>query len=228
MDSLSDLHSHPTTNLGRSETRAITALLKGSDWEAVSTAVVDLLAGGDPAQGVQQTRISCTRTLVGCSELRMELNLTSDMLEQSERQLWQAIATTETIGELRDALLSHLRLLYGEISEKREKKTHNVVALIQLYIRQHYAEDLTNAQIAASVFLTTTYVCLLFKQETGMTLNEYVIETRITQAKRLLSDPANKLYDVCYAVGYKDPGYFGKLFKKQTGMTPGEFRDGGL
>ncbi|MCQ6563368.1 helix-turn-helix transcriptional regulator [Paenibacillus mendelii] len=143
-------------------------------------------------------------------------------------RLWQAIASAETVGELSVEAVRHLSLTYAEISDKREKKTHNVVAHIRRYIERHYAEDLTNARIASSVYLTTTYVCLLFKQETGLTLNEYVVETRIAVAKRLLADPANKPYDVCYAVGYKDPGYFGKLFKRQTGYTPGEFRERGL
>ncbi len=156
------------------------------------------------------------------------MNLPAERLEESELRFWQAIASAETIVELREEAVRHLSLTHAEISDKREKKTHNVVEQIRRFIEEHYAEDLTNARIAASVYLTTTYVCLLFKQETGMTLNEYVIETRIAAAKALLTDPANKLYDVCYAVGYKDPGYFGKLFKKQTGYTPGEFRERGL
>ncbi len=218
--------SHPRRAGG--DAREIAALLRSPDWDAVRVAAEELLSGEERAAGIVRTRIACARLLAACSELRLELNLPGGLLEDSELRLWTAISASETISELREAVLSHLRLAFEEFSAKREKKTHNVVAQIRRFIEEHYAEELTNARIASSVYLTTTYVCLLFKQETGMTLNECVIETRIEQAKRLLADPANKLYDVCYAVGYKDPGYFGKLFKKMTGYTPGEFRERGL
>jgi two-component system response regulator YesN len=68
-------------------------------------------------------------------------------------------------------------------------------------------------------------LCLLFKQETGETINEYLTKVRIEKAKELLSDPRNKFYEVCYTVGYSDPSYFSKLFKKYTGLTPSAFRD---
>ncbi|MFC4599031.1 response regulator [Cohnella hongkongensis] len=217
---------HPSR--GGGDAREIAALLRSPDWDAVRAAAEEMLSAGERADGVVRSRIACARLLAVCSELRLELGLPGDRLEESELRLWTAISASETMSELRESVLSHLRLVFGEISAKREKKTHNVVAQIRRYIEEHYAEELTNARIASSVYLTTTYVCLLFKQETGMTLNDYVIETRIAQAKRLLADPANRLYDVCYAVGYKDPGYFGKLFKKMTGYTPGEFRERGL
>ncbi len=212
----------------KSEPKEIAALLKGPDREAVRLAAERALEGGEGTDAILRTRIAGAQLLAACVELRQEMNLPAERLEESELRFWQAIASAETIVELREEAVRHLSLTHAEISDKREKKTHNVVEQIRRFIEEHYAEDLTNARIAASVYLTTTYVCLLFKQETGMTLNEYVIETRIAAAKALLTDPANKLYDVCYAVGYKDPGYFGKLFKKQTGYTPGEFRERGL
>jgi two-component system response regulator YesN len=228
MDSLAEITTQEYTFIGRRDGRSVPVLLKGTNWETVQAYIESLFGSKGQEASVQQARITCMQTLVGCSELQMELNLAEGSLVESERQLWHAIPTIETIAELREALLSHLEPLFHAITEKKEKKTRNVVGLIQQYIDEHYAEEITNADIAASVFLTTTYVCLLFKQETGKTLNEYVIDKRISEAKRLLADPRNKLYEVCYAVGYKDPGYFGKLFKKQTGLTTGEYRENGI
>jgi len=230
--SMDGLIGHPSSRAPgdgeKPEPKEVAALLKGPDREAVRLTAEKALEGGEGADAILRTRIAGAQLLAVCVELRQEMNLPAERLEESELRLWQSIASAETVAELREEAVRHLSLTHAEISDKREKKTHNVVAHIQNYIQDHYAEDLTNARIAASVYLTTTYVCLLFKQETGMTLNEYVVETRIAAAKRLLADPANKLYDVCFAVGYKDPGYFGKLFKKQTGYTPGEFRERGI
>ena len=65
---------------------------------------------------------------------------------------------------------------------------------------------------------------LMASVATGKTINEYLTAERIRHAKRLLSDPSVRLYDVCYKVGYLSPSYFSKLFKKLTGMPPGEYR----
>ncbi len=72
--------------------------------------------------------------------------------------------------------------------------------------------------------LSSTYICTLFKNETGVTLNQYITLFRMDKAKELLSDPKNKIADISAKVGYSDGNYFGKSFKKAVGMTPGEYR----
>lgn len=180
---------------------------------------------GSRALPIKTCRNGCAQLLLACSNLLLELELEPEAVGRSERSLWDLMQRVETIGEMQEALLAHTRLVHAAIAEKRERKTRNVVVQIQKYMQEHYARDLTIAEIAGSVYLTTTYVCLLFKQETGMTINEYLIDVRIGRAKQMLADPRNKLYDICFAVGYKDPSYFSKLFKKQTGYAPTEYRD---
>ncbi|MGG1516670.1 response regulator [Paenibacillus oryzisoli] len=224
MDSLESLQ-RPNERNQQVDVRACMAVLKSPDWQAVTSFVEKALV--DPIGGihVQQGRIIGMYMMIACSELALELALPTDALQASEARLLNALPRYETVAELRQDVLGHARLLYDMLADKREHKTRNVVTLIKTYIHDHYANELTIAEIAAHVFLTTTYICLLFKQETGMTINDYVIETRMKEAVRLLADPRYKTYDVCYAVGYKDPSYFSKLFKKQTGFTPSEYRE---
>jgi len=75
------------------------------------------------------------------------------------------------------------------------------------------------------VYLTPSYLSRLFKQETGVTITDYLINVRIEQAKNLLrSRPDLKTYEVGEQVGYPDSAYFTKLFKRIVGMTPNEYR----
>lgn len=110
------------------------------------------------------------------------------------------------------------------LQETGEPGTSAIVRQIKSIIDEQYMEQISVASLANQVHLTPTYLCVLFKQATGKTINEYLTNERIRQAKRLLRDPSVRLYDICYRVGYLSPSYFSKLFKKQTGLPPGEYR----
>ena len=93
--------------------------------------------------------------------------------------------------------------------------------MIKDYISQMYMnETLSVKDISDHVFLSTSYVCTFFKNETGQTLNQYLTEFRMEKAKQLLSDPRYKIADISSQVGYSDGNYFGKSFKKYTGFSP--------
>ena len=116
-----------------------------------------------------------------------------------------------------DGLFSLLRVQSEEIS---------AIYLIKEYIADHYQEEsLAIKDISQHVFLSSSYICTLFKNETGKTLNQYITDYRIEQAKKLLVDPRNKITDISAKVGYSDGSYFGKIFRKQVGMSPSEYRD---
>lgn len=100
------------------------------------------------------------------------------------------------------------------------------IFLIKDYISKNYmSETLSVKDISSHVFLSASYVCTFFKNETGMTLNQYLTEYRMEKAKQLLGDPRYKISDISSKVGYSDGNYFGKSFKKYTGLSPSEYRE---
>lgn len=110
------------------------------------------------------------------------------------------------------------------VSEKEQiystEYSKPVVQAIE-YIFRHYQEhNLTIKDIADQVYLSTGHLCGMFKKETGKTLNNYITEVRIEEAKRLLSEGEMKIYEVSMAVGYQSSQYFSQIFYKMTGTYP--------
>ncbi|MNL81897.1 HTH-type transcriptional regulator YesS [compost metagenome] len=74
--------------------------------------------------------------------------------------------------------------------------------------------------------LSPSYVSKLFRQQTGLTMTDYLIAVRMEKAKQFLTDyPQLKNYEVSSMLGYSDPVYFNKLFKKTVGLTPKEYKE---
>ncbi|WP_372630253.1 response regulator [Cohnella sp.] len=202
--------------------------LKADDADKLGEAVDRIfanLAYNRPG-GLKYGRNMCLQLVLAAGQLLMELGAQSPELEAMEAELWEALFDKETLGEMKQLLESYLASAMSRIREKRTGKVANVVERIRGFIEQRYSDGhLTVADIGKAVYLSPTYVSLLFKQETGQTVGEYLTQVRVDKAKQLLRDPQYKFYDICYAIGYTDPSYFTKLFKKVTGVTPSAYRD---
>ncbi len=96
---------------------------------------------------------------------------------------------------------------------------------IQLFIRQHYGENITLNSLAEQFFLHPNYLSRLFKEKTGTNFIEYLTQIRMEKVKELLGSSNRKIIDICAIVGYDNPRYFSKVFKQYTGMTPREYRE---
>lgn len=99
------------------------------------------------------------------------------------------------------------------------------IETIKRWISAHYNQHADLNTLAGMVYLTPSYLSKLFKQETGLTLTDYMIEIRIRKAKQLLKNaPDLKIHEIGTEVGYPDPAYFNKLFKRIVGVTPNEYK----
>lgn len=93
------------------------------------------------------------------------------------------------------------------------------------YIRAHYAEDISLADLARHVCLSSPYLSRIYKRETGMNTIEKIKEVRIKEAVRLLETTNMKIQDVAVAVGYNSSRYFNSVFRSIMGIKPSEYRE---
>lgn len=92
------------------------------------------------------------------------------------------------------------------------------------YVDAHYMDSLNLQELCDQYYINVSYCCELFRRETKSTFTQYITRLRMTHAKELLTASSLPLKDVCDQVGYNDYFYFDKVFKKNVGCTPSEFR----
>lgn len=93
------------------------------------------------------------------------------------------------------------------------------------YVDEHFREEISREQLSEMFFFDPDYITKIFKKETGFSYKNYVIEKRLSLAKKLLTETDYSIHDIALHVGYDNYSYFTRLFKKSFGMTPVEFRN---
>lgn len=97
---------------------------------------------------------------------------------------------------------------------------------ICVYVEEHIGEDLSLVRLAEVIHFNPSYLSRLFKLERGMNLSEYIEETRLAAAKEMLRAGEMKISEVGARIGYEAPHSFTRFFKKWTGLTPQDYREG--
>jgi YesN/AraC family two-component response regulator len=92
------------------------------------------------------------------------------------------------------------------------------------YIDHHLKEKIAQREVADRCGLNSYQLSRAFKRRFGITFQEHVMQRRIEKAKTLLRNRSATVTDVCWAVGFKDPSYFCRMFRRYAGRSPTEFR----
>ena len=133
-------------------------------------------------------------------------------------EIMQKYASADTFMEWLEEQCIRLNASQGR---ERENKAKGIIEEAKQKIQEEFGDpDIGLEKIAAEVGLTQTYFSSLFKKETGMSFVEYLTDTRMKEAMRLLKETSEKIYVVAQKVGYLESGYFSHVLKKKYGMSP--------
>lgn len=106
-----------------------------------------------------------------------------------------------------------------------EKKSNILVDSILDYIHQNYCSNSLSLDAVAEHFRKNpAYLSKVFKKETGFNFSDYITKKRMERGKELLADLSLKIYEIAEMTGYADASNFIKVFKKNCGMSPNEYR----
>jgi signal transduction histidine kinase/DNA-binding LacI/PurR family transcriptional regulator/AraC-like DNA-binding protein len=121
----------------------------------------------------------------------------------------------ETVAHI-EAALERKQRLGGE--------AQRLVRSAMAYLHEHFSEPITRPELARHVGITEDYLTFCFRQELGTTPIEYLQRYRVNQARRLLKDSQDTITKIAMDVGFSDSGYFSRIFRRETGMSPEVFR----
>lgn len=135
-----------------------------------------------------------------------------------------------THSPIKEALLSKYLndilttfLLFSPKSVNGSKHINMTEDIIS-YINEHFSEDISISDLASIANLSQYHFIRTFKKETGSTPHEYLINTRISNAKYLLKNSKLPVKDICFDTGFSCESVFCSAFKKHVGLTPAEYR----
>ena len=118
-------------------------------------------------------------------------------------------------------LLDRMRHAYIGYYSRMEADT---IHQLKQFIMEHSHEDITLDALAKKVGLSPIYISKMFKEKQGVNYIDFLTECRIEKAKKLMGDPERSIKEITFEVGYHDPNYFSKVFKKMCHVSPKEYR----
>gem|GEM_PF-4751169 len=134
------------------------------------------------------------------------------------------INALDTLTEIRDYFMEFIMSVIISIKRSRAERSKKIIEVAKEYILKNYCTNINLNSVSEYVHLNSTYFSELFKVETGTNFIDYVVETRINAAKKLLLNPELKVYEIGQKVGYDEPVSFNRAFKRVVGISPQEYR----
>ncbi len=147
----------------------------------------------------------------------------SDELNEQRDKYW----ICRTRGVFME-LLFNIQTQYATVLEEDTlqvmKTSDELIDKVVLHINNYYAEELSIAELSREFAMNRTTLSKRFKEATGFTINNYLVKVRIQLASMMLKETYMPVLEILHNTGFNTPANFNRYFKKQTGLTPSEYR----
>lgn len=187
------------------------------DWVAIRSILLDVI------QQYESVGNSLIYTQQRILELLWVANRVMDEMGMEASALFFSFQVND-YRQLRTETLLLLEQMNSVYNAHYDQIEADKIHQIQQYIREHSHEDISLDMLAHRVNLSPIYISKMFKEKLGVNYIDYLTECRIDKAKKLLNDPEKSLKEITFEIGYHEPNYFSKVFKKMNGVSPKEYR----
>lgn len=162
--------------------------------------------------------------------LRAESNMyekSGGMYRFSSRSNYLSTAMKlEPHTELKNWFIEKIREVCHAAQSNSDEQSGSIIDRACRYIEDNYRDrDVSLDDVSREVDISPYYFSKLFKEGTGENFIEYITRIRIDRAKELLLETSLSMKEICARIGYSDPNYFSRTFKKNVGVTPTEYKE---
>lgn len=144
----------------------------------------------------------------------------------SRKDYLNTIMNTNDYETMKTWFVSKIEMATRNVNSKHAECSNNIVDTAKEYIDSNYSKPLSLDDVSYYVNISPYYFSKIFKEGTGENFIEYLTNIRIEKAKELLNNTDYSMKEICVMVGYSDPNYFSRSFKKNVGVTPTEYKEG--
>ncbi|MBN2627740.1 MAG: helix-turn-helix domain-containing protein [Spirochaetales bacterium] len=145
------------------------------------------------------------------------------LLELSDK-LFAESAIIRNQSQLIEWLKARTVEIISIVADSHSNRSKSIVRKAQAYIKEHYAEAISVKDVADAVCISESYFKSIFKKSSGFSYSEYLTNVRMEEAKNLLNNTEKSVMEISLDVGYHNPNSFSSLFKRETGMTPTQYK----
>ena len=146
-----------------------------------------------------------------------------ELTELKELLNWQS--KYRNLDQLKAVFIRFMEEAAEYIAKKRGEKGEGNIEKVKKYIDGHFRENIYLKGIAAEFHMNPIYLGQLFRKSYGVYFNEYLLSLRIGEAKRLLRQTKQRVYEIAEQVGFPNADYFATQFEKLEKMTPTDYRN---
>jgi len=168
--------------------------------------------------GFQEFEYAYEAIKLGCDDFVLKINTNEEILTIIDK----VIIEIKLLDEQRELGIQAER--FKHYYKEELSTVENPVEFVKRYLWKHIDQEITLVALSEMVYLNPSYLSRIFKQITGITITEYLLEVRVQLSKEMLWDTDMKIQDIAQRIGLDSSAYFGKLFKKAVGCTPHEYR----
>jgi len=138
--------------------------------------------------------------------------------------IFDHVKNKKTLGEFENYVKKIYHLTCKYKVEGSETKIPDTIQRVLDFIEDNFEDsELSINIIAKEVFINYNYLCVIFKKSMGITINEYILKYRMQKAVDLINSGIEQVGEVAQMVGYADPNYFTKCFKRELGVPPSRY-----
>ena len=140
-----------------------------------------------------------------------------------EEPEWNSLIYLNTLDECCDYLTRSLKRYFAD--EAQYLSDNRIVDSVLKYVQRHYKDSsLSVMDVSEAINISTQYMTRVFREQTGITVGQYIRDQRLEYSCTLLKDTSLSLGEIAEKAGYANESYWGKVFRKQYGMQPSEYR----